>query len=192
MEINRRKHNAKKYYILAVVKENLLPNAICSQLGMQIKNEKPNSQSDRSIHQTPGAFKTAWEQDYCGSNNMNLLEPIGQFGTRLSVCVPHFSFHVAIVAFQILRQEAPKIFPLTLCLSPQGGFFSDIFDTGSTKIQHTVPDNSFFLILAMPFVSSRRRRGLLPKIMRFFALCNPLGGGDNVMLWWCIICAPIF
>lgn len=26
-------------------------------------------------------------QDFCGSNNLNLLEPNGQFGTRLSVCV---------------------------------------------------------------------------------------------------------
>ena len=25
-------------------------------------------------------------QDFCGSKNMNLLEPIGQFGTRKTVC----------------------------------------------------------------------------------------------------------
>jgi DNA topoisomerase-2 len=50
-----------------------------SQLGAYVANESSYHHGEQSLNGT--IINLA--QDYVGSNNMNLLEPIGQFGTRL-------------------------------------------------------------------------------------------------------------
>lgn len=42
-------------------------------------------------------------QNYLGSNNMNLLEPAGQFGTRLQVLLLYHLFYIRVVKMLLAR-----------------------------------------------------------------------------------------
>lgn len=65
-------------------KRNLKSEIKVAQLAGYVSEHSAYHHGETSLHETI----IGMAQNYVGSNNINLLEPIGQFGTRLQVSIP--------------------------------------------------------------------------------------------------------
>jgi DNA topoisomerase II len=74
--------------IYACFKKNLNSEMKVAQLAGYVAEHTAYHHGEQSLMNT----MVGMAQDFVGSNNINLLFPAGQFGTRLMVCFPSFLF----------------------------------------------------------------------------------------------------
>jgi len=72
--------------IFSCFKRNLKSQIKVAQLSGYVAEQSAYHHGEQSLAQTIIGLA----QTYCGSNNINLLMPEGQFGTRLQVLPPFF------------------------------------------------------------------------------------------------------